>query len=106
MSKNYILKLTSAVAFGGVISKAGELVEVTEAEAKNLLHRGKAVLATAEDGVEQSGEDDGGEDLSKFTKEKLLEIAKNRGVEIASGANKAHIIEAITAAAAGQNVGE
>lgn len=105
MSKNYILKLTSAVAFGGVISKAGELVEVTEAEAKNLLHRGKAVLATAEDGVEQSGEDDG-EDLSKFTKEKLLDVAKERGVEIGSGATKAQIIEAITAAAAGQNVGE
>lgn len=105
MSKNYVLKLTSAVAFGGVISKAGDLVEASEAEAKNLLHRGKAVLATAEDGVEQDGEDDSGEDLSKFTKEKLLEVAKDRGVEIGSGASKAQIIEAITAAA-GQKVGE
>lgn len=106
MAKNFILKLTSAIAFGGVISKAGDLVEVSENEAKNLLHRGKAVLATAEDGVEQP--EDGGEDLSKLNKDRLLLLAKERGVEIGSGATKPQIIEAIQAAAAadGEKKGE
>lgn len=40
------LKLTSAVALGGSIRKAGALVEVSEPDARNLLDRGKAVLAT------------------------------------------------------------
>jgi len=39
------LKLTSAIAIGGAIVKAGEVIEVSETEAKSLLHRGKAVLA-------------------------------------------------------------
>lgn len=34
---------------GGDIAKAGEIVEVTTAEAKDLLARGKAVVATADD---------------------------------------------------------
>lgn len=41
------LKLTSAIAVDGEILKAGRLVQVTDSEAKNLLGRGKAVLATA-----------------------------------------------------------
>lgn len=40
------LKLTAAVALGGHIYKAGRLVEVSDAEARNLLDRGKAVLGT------------------------------------------------------------
>lgn len=39
------LKLTSAIAINGNIAKAGDVVEVSEADAKSLLHRGKAVLA-------------------------------------------------------------
>lgn len=44
--KQYALKLTAAVALAGVIHRAGSTVEVDEATAKNLLHRGKAELAT------------------------------------------------------------
>ena len=88
------------------------LVEVIEQEAKNFLHRGKAELASAEDlqaaGIELPAEDDDSEDLSKLTKAKLLELAKERGVSIGDAASKAQIIEAIEAAAAagGDNEGE
>lgn len=62
MKPNVFMKVTSAVAFGGKICRPGELIEVTDSEARNLLHRGKAVLATEADGVpshssgEQAGE--------------------------------------------------
>lgn len=95
--KSYFLKLTSAVAIDGDIVRAGALIEVSEAEAKNLLHRGKAVLATAEDGVEQHEDENDGEDLSKWNKTALLEYAKAQGVEVSDGMTKAQIIEAIAA---------
>lgn len=95
--KSYVLKLTSAVAIDGQISRAGSLVEVSEPEAKNLLHRGKAVLATAEDGVEQHEDEDQGEDLSKLNKADLLALAKERGVEVSDGMTKPQIIDAIEA---------
>jgi hypothetical protein len=43
------LKLTAAIAIGGEIIHAGEIIEVSQEAAKNLLHRGKAELATGED---------------------------------------------------------
>jgi len=43
------LKLTSAVVFDGLIHKAGAVIEMVEHEAKDLLRRGKAVLATEKD---------------------------------------------------------
>lgn len=95
--KSYVLKLTSAVAIDGQISRAGSLIEVSEAEAKNLLHRGKAVLATIEDGVDQHEDEDQGEDLGKLNKTQLLDLAKEQGVEVADGMTKAQIIEAIQA---------
>lgn len=45
MSKSVFLKVTSAFMLGGAMAKAGEVVEVTNTEAKDLLSRGKAVLA-------------------------------------------------------------
>ncbi len=47
--KNVFVKLTAAIAIGGAIHKAGTTVEVTEANAKNLLNRGKALIATEAD---------------------------------------------------------
>ena len=47
------VKLTAPVSIGGEIAQAGELVEVLPAEARLLIHRGKAVAARkepAEDG--------------------------------------------------------
>lgn len=53
MSKSVFLKVSSAFLVGGHIATVGEIVEVTEAEAKDLLQRGKATLATAHDAPEQ-----------------------------------------------------
>ena len=106
MSKTYILKLTSALVIAGTVCRPGELVEVSELEAKNFLARGKAELATAEDGVEEAQDAPGDDDLAKLTKEQLLAKAKELEVEIGSGATKAQIIEAITAKADGEKQGE
>ncbi|MGX5834778.1 hypothetical protein ACWIJ6_11665 [Aeromonas piscicola] len=102
--KSYVLKLTSAIAIDGQIHKPGSLVEVSEAEAKNFLHRGKAVLATAEDGVEQGEHAEYEEiEISKLSKIELLEVAKRDGIPVADGMTKAQIIEAIDAANSAAN---
>ncbi len=51
------LKVTSAFMVGGNIARAGDLVEVTVGEAKDLLHRGKATLATAADSVQEADQE-------------------------------------------------
>lgn len=52
------LKITSAVALDGVIIKAGQLVEMVESEAKDLLRRGKAELhAIMEDAGLEAADD-------------------------------------------------
>jgi len=51
MKPNVILKLTSAIVVAGQVIKPPALVEMTDSEARNLLHRGKAVVATEADGV-------------------------------------------------------
>ncbi len=55
------IKLISSVGIDGQLMRRGTLLEVTEAEAKNLLYRGKAVLATESDltGAGQSLRTDG-----------------------------------------------
>lgn len=98
--KSYVLKLTSAIAVDGEIIRAGSLVELSEPEAKNLLGRGKAVLATAADGYH--GADDGedetsGVDLSKLNKAQLQEIAKGHGIEFEDSTTKAQLVAAIEA---------
>lgn len=95
--KSVLLKLTSAIAIGGAIAKAGEVVEVTELEAKNLLARGKGKLH------DEQPADEADLDLSKKTKDQLLEIADNLEIEGAAKMNKAQLIEAIEAADNGQN---
>lgn len=57
--KTYTLKITSAVGIDGEIIRPGALVEVSESEAKNLLHRGKAVVATEADGAPAQDAGDG-----------------------------------------------
>lgn len=58
MSSQY-LKVVSAFAIDGEICRRGEIVEVSDHEAKDLLGRGKAVLATEDDlqGIEQQSAD-------------------------------------------------
>lgn len=99
--KSHVLKLTSAIAVDGEIIRAGSLVELSEPEAKNLLGRGKAVLATAADGYHAADEDEGNEtsgvDLSKLNKTKLQEIATGHGIEFEETTTKAQLIAAIEA---------
>lgn len=91
MSKGIILMLTSAITIGGSIAKKGELVEVSEVEAKNLLHRGKAVIHD----VQPESDDD--VDLKKFNKDQLVDMANELEIDSADKLNKAQLIEAITA---------
>lgn len=83
--KMVILKLSSAIAIEGDVVRAGSLVEVDEALAVNLLNRGKATLATADDGTDL--EDDGGDDLSKLKKPQLLALATELEIEGAKDMN-------------------
>lgn len=96
MPGSYVLKLTSAIVIDGEVMKSGALVEVTEAEAKNLLSRGKAELHS------EQPADESHFDLSKMNKGQLLEIADNLEIEGADKMNKAQLIEAIEAADNGQ----
>lgn len=59
--KQVKIKITSAVAIGGEIKRPGAVVTVAEELAKNLLHRGRAEVATgdADDADDASVEVDG-----------------------------------------------
>lgn len=92
--KTFLLLLTSALVIDGVICKAGDTVEVSEAEAKNFLHRGKAELAYT--GEEETEDQD--EDLMELTKDELFALAKEAGVETNDRMVKAEIVAAINAA--------
>lgn len=54
--KTVFLKVYSAFLVGGQLAKAGEIVEVSSAEAKDLLARGKATVATVADAPAQEQE--------------------------------------------------
>ena len=90
--KSVLIKLTSAIAIAGAIAKAGEVVEVTELEAKNLLARGKGKLND-----EQPADSDD-LDIEKMTKDQLVDLADKMEIEGAAKMTKAQLIEAITAA--------
>jgi hypothetical protein len=95
--KTFLLKLTSALVIDGVICTAGETVEVSEAEAKNFLHRGKATLAEVSE--EQTDEQiSGDKDLMKLTKDELFALAKEAGVETNDRMVKNEIVAALNAA--------
>ncbi len=58
MTKSVFLKVCSAFMVSGQIAKIGDIVEVSETDAKDLLHRGKAILATAADGTDSEHNSD------------------------------------------------
>jgi len=52
MSKETVfLVVTSAFVLSGEIAEMGEIVEVTDTEARDFLRRGMARVATADDGI-------------------------------------------------------
>jgi hypothetical protein len=82
--KNVKIKITSAVAIGGEIKRPGTVVTVAEELAKNLLHRGRADLATGE-----------GKPLSKMSADELKALAVTLEINGADGMKKAELIEYI-----------
>lgn len=101
MSNTIFLKVTSAVGVDGQVvpaSKPGKpsIIEVSELEAKNLLQRGKAVLATVEDGAPEpeADEQEAAEDLTKLNKAQLIELAIEMDIDHGT-MSKAELITAI-----------
>lgn len=95
--KNVFLKVSSAFLVGGEIAKAGEVVEVSEAEAKDLLHRGKATLATEKGTVAGVVESNGAVvALCDMKKADLVALAEGMGID-AGDKTKAELIAAIEA---------
>lgn len=83
--------ITSAVVIDGkIVSPSDKPVDISEKLARNLLHRGKAKLATAESA---SGDDE--KELADHTVKELKAILDEYGVEYDDKANKAALIELV-----------
>lgn len=109
MKTTHAIKITRAVGIGGVMCVAGQIVEVSDSAAKELIRRGRGVLAAANDEEfrdDEGDDNDGGDgdnqvDLSKMNKAQLLEYAATAGIADVDDSNtKAQIIAAIEAATA------
>jgi hypothetical protein len=48
MAEKFQIKLTGGIALGGQVKRPGEIVEVDERFARDLLHRGKGTLVNGE----------------------------------------------------------
>lgn len=92
--KTVFVTLTGAIFLDGEIVTAGETVEVTEKEARNLLLRGKGTLVDA-----PAPEP---EDLSKLTVDALRAIAGDLGIQNVKDLRKAELIKAIEQAQAAE----
>lgn len=73
------LKVSSAFLINGHIAKNGEVVEVSETEAKDLLHRGKAELATDVDAPNVAVEGEEVEQGEEATQDGQPKAAKAKG---------------------------
>lgn len=82
--KKVKIKITSAVSIDGKIKIPGRVVTVAEELAKNLLHRGRAEVATGE-----------GKPLSKMSADELKALAATLEIDGAEGMKKADLIEYI-----------
>ena len=88
-NKKFALTLTSAVCLDGKVVPANEEVSVPEKIAKNLLRRGKAVLADSQPEAE--------EDLDGMKVAELRQVADDLGIEGHGDMKRAELIEAIKA---------
>jgi hypothetical protein len=99
------LVVSSSFVLDGKIVTKGKLVAVDEAAAKDLLRRGKAViaggtsppkvLATSSETIALPPPSE----LDKLTKAELLEMAKDLGLEAKASDTKAELIAALESAA-------
>ncbi|WP_299144112.1 Rho termination factor N-terminal domain-containing protein [uncultured Tateyamaria sp.] len=86
MAKQITLKITSAVSIGGKIIGPNKTVTLDEPLAKNLLHRGRAVVFTIDEDEKPIG---------KMTAAELKAVAQGLNIEGADAMNKADLLEAI-----------
>lgn len=105
MSKTFSLKLTGAIGLAGELKRAGEIVEVDEPTAKNLLHRGKAVPASNEDAPpagdsQPEAEKDAPKASAGLNAQQLKDALQAKGIEAPGGAKKAELAALLDAAAA------
>lgn len=90
MAGNQIkLIITSAIAIGGQIKTPGTEVTVDEDLAKNLMHRGRAELAT------DGGQAKADKPLAEQTVPQLKALAATFDIEGAANMNKADLVAAI-----------
>lgn len=75
MTKTVFLKVSSAFLVGGQLAKAGEIVEVTGTEAKDLLARGKATVATVADAPEDQEQEQHQDEVQQPEGEAVTEAA-------------------------------
>lgn len=89
--KSYSLKLTAAIVLNGAIQKAGTVIDVDEALARNLVQRGRAEPIKFDGG--DSGEQE--VNIGKMKKPELVELATEYGIEDADGLTVDQLREAI-----------
>lgn len=89
MAKGLItVMILSEIFVRGKMLKKGELVEVNEREAKELINRGVAT-------DELKKEEDITVPIEDMKKDELIEYAESLGIEVPGNATKADIIEMI-----------
>lgn len=82
-----------------VYPEIGKPFDFTKEEIADIEKMAKAAKTSYfRDTVNEDGDDDSDDDLNAKTKAQLLEVAKEKGVEVAANASKADIIAAIEAA--------
>lgn len=99
MSKaiKYAVILTAATVIEGVIRKRGEQIELSKAEAENLLYRGRAELV----GSDEANEDQV-VDLNKMKKAELVELAAEYEIQDPESLTVDQLREAIKEAVAAE----
>lgn len=108
MEEEFDLKLLAAVAIGGQIKRAGSVVRVGKRNALDLLRRGKAVVATAEDRPADEADEVAGHiagvvgadgtvtQLADMPEDELKQLASDMGVDT-EGKDATALAEAIKA---------
>lgn len=94
--KTYTLLITSALVITGAVYRAGDLVEINEIDAKQILARGKATLADEQPNM--APEDIGASapiNLGRLNKAKLTEMAVGLGIDVTDAMTNKEIINAI-----------
>jgi hypothetical protein len=95
MSNSVKVELLKACGVAGKSCKAGDVVDVSAADARYLKSVGKAKDVQSQS---DNNDSEGAPNLKKMNKAQLIEVAKELGIEELSGTN-AELIEAIEALA-------